>query len=159
MDPLWAAVICLSVGFFLYKDVTTCAKSHVIIAAEHTQSTSGNKSIWSARVLAAVPSLGKFFCCFLVELPFLHVNLRNSFILCESWCQVFLRFFTEIILTERATLRSRLSSLCYVFAFVLYLACTIQIKASFGTLMWFSAPYCYQLMSNSITKELLMSFC
>lgn len=109
--------VCLSVGFFFYKDVNARARSPVIIAVEHTQRTSGNRSIWSARVLAAVPSLGKFFCCLLVNLPFLYANLRYSFILCKSWPQVFLRFFTKIILTERTTLRPRLSSPCYVFAF------------------------------------------
>lgn len=53
--------VCL-LGFSFYKDVNARAISHVIIAAEHTWRTSGNRSIWSARVLAAVPNPGKFFC-------------------------------------------------------------------------------------------------
>lgn len=103
--------------FPFYKDANAHTISHGIIAAEHTWRTSGNRSIWSAHVLAMVPILGKSFCCLLVDQPLLRANLRCSFILCKSWPQVFLRFFTKIILTERTMIRSRLSSLCYHFCF------------------------------------------
>lgn len=64
---------------FFNKDGNAHAISHIIIAVERTQRTLGSRFIWSVCVLAVVPSLGKSFCCLLVDLPLLYANLRCSF--------------------------------------------------------------------------------